>query len=486
MNGRPRDDERLAFTFGPRQTVEAMRTQPTPSAAAPPPSASPAAEEKDLAYTALLTFTLLLFMRPQDLLTPLSVLHLAELSAGVGLAALFVGRLRRRLPVSRMTPEFAGVLAFGGVILFTAPFSLWIGGSVGVFTHLYVKVILVYLLAVNVITSAPRLRRLSWVLVLAVSFIALLAVFDYARGVNMTGHGTRVKGSVGGIMGNPNDLALNMVVWLPFALTTAAFAGSALRRLTAAACAVFMLGAIVASGSRGGFLGLVAMLLVLGVLMARHRPGYVVAAALAGLCALPLVPGNYWHRIASITDDSKDDTGSREARQTLFRESLQAYAENPVIGVGAGEFKDWNNNDREQAWHESHNVWLQVGAELGTVGLIVFAFVVFRAVLAVWQTRRLLRLPRRKRDPAPVLAPDHRAMLDAHSVAIAASLAGWLVCAFFASVAYNWTFYYLLALAATPRDILRAALPRTVPAARTAAAPAGPVLVLARRGEARA
>jgi O-antigen ligase len=480
MNG---PQERLAFTFGPQRAVSAP--PPAPIAAATPPStAVPRVEERDLAFTALLTFTLLLFMRPQDLLTPLSALHLAELSAVVGLAALFLGRVSRRLPLSRMTPEFAGVLAFGGVILLTAPFSLWIGGSIGVFTELYVKVILVYLLAVNVLTTPHRLRRLSWVLVLSVSFIAFLAVVDYARGVNMTGHGTRVKGSVGGIMGNPNDLALNMVVFLPFALTAAVFAGSTLRRVTAAGCAVFMLGAIVASGSRGGFLGLVAMLLVLAVLMVRHRPGYVVVAALAAFCALPLVPGNYWHRIASITDDAKDDTGSREARQTLFRESLQAYAEIPLIGVGAGEFKDWNNNAREQAWHESHNVWLQVAAELGTIGLSVFAFVVFRAVLAVWQTRRLLRLPRRRRDAAPVLAPGDRAVLDAHSVAIAASLAGWLVCAFFASVAYNWTFYYLLALAATPRDILRAALPRTSPAAQAAAAPGAPVLVLARRREA--
>ena len=38
---------------------------------------------------------------------------------------------------------------------------------------------------------------------------------------------------------------------------------------------------------------------------------------------------------------------------------------------------------------------------------------------------------------------------------MAASLAGWLVSAFFLSVAYNWTFYYLLALAAAPREILK-------------------------------
>jgi O-antigen ligase len=453
-------DERLAFTFGGRRSVSAaVASRP---ASPPDAPASTPGESPDRAFTALLVFTLVLFLRPQDVFAPLGALHLAELSAGVGLIALVSGRLARGQSISRMTPEFLGVLAFGFVILATAPFSLWIGGSVGVFTELYVKVILVYLLAVNVVTSPARLRSLSWVLVVAVGFIGFRAVLDYARGVNLTGHGTRVRGSVGGIMGNPNDLALNMVVFLPFAVAAAAWRGPAWRRLVAAAAAACMAGAIVASGSRGGFLGLAAMLLVLGVLMLRHRPGYVIAAAFAIMCALPVLPGSYWNRIASITDDSKDDTGSREARRTLMTESLQAYVENPMIGVGAGEFKDWNNDKRVQAWHEAHNVWLQVAAELGTVGVAVFAFIVFRAFLAVYRTRRLLRIgaaPRRG-SPGPALSTEERRSLDAHSVAIGAALAGWFVCAFFASVAYNWTFYYLLALAATPRDILIERLPR--------------------------
>ncbi len=47
-------------------------------------------------------------------------------------------------------------------------------------------------------------------------------------------------------------------------------------------------------------------------------------------------------------------------------------------------------------------------------------------------------------------------MLDTHSVAMAAAIAGWFVCALFASVAYHWTFYYLLALCTAPRDLLEA------------------------------
>ena len=35
-----------------------------------------------------------------------------------------------------------------------------------------------------------------------------------------------------------------------------------------------------------------------------------------------------------------------------------------------------------------------------------------------------------------------------------AGLVGWFVCALFASVAYSWTFYYLLALIVATRDLV--------------------------------
>ena len=115
---------------------------------------------------------------------------------------------------------------------------------------------------------------------------------------------------------------------------------------------------------------------------------------------------------------------------------------------------------------------LQVAAELGVGGLAVLLYLIVRGALCVRESRRLLRQAAPKRTAAvvartrlgkapprgPRLSPAEYDFLDAHSAAMAAALAGWFVCALFASVAYNWTFYYLLALAAAPRDILLARL----------------------------
>ena len=342
-----------------------------------------------------------------------------------------------------------------------------------------------YLLAVNVLNSPKRIERLTWLLVLVLGFLAFRAVLDYVRGVNMIARGTRVQGSVGGMMQNPNDLALHMVVFIPLALFMAMQPGRPIRRLIAAGAGFCMVGAVVASGSRGGFLGLALMLVVLGAFAARQRPAAAFAGLLILICSLPLVPDQYWRRIASITDESKDDYETTQARRQLFSEAYDAFLENPLTGVGAGQFKDYKPESRTEAWHETHNIWLQVASELGTAGLLVFTFLMARAFGAVWQTRRLLARaragatgPRRAASPrrspaADSIPPDDAAMFDAHSAAMAASLAGFFVCAFFSSVAYNWTFYYLLVLAAAPRDILRAQIAWSARRARvTAGTPA--------------
>ncbi len=431
-----------------------------------------ARERSDWAFLGLMAFTGLLFFRPQDTIAALGPLHLAELAALSAIIAMVAGRLGRGEAATRVTPELAGVVALGAIILATAPFSIWMGGAIATFTDLYVKVILIFILMVNTLNSTRRLEQFVTLIVMATGYIAFRAVFDYARGVNLVENG-RVQGSVGGMFKNPNDLALNMVAVLPLAASLVLRPISPFRRLVAAGCALLMIGAVVASESRSGTIGLAVMALIFGVYLVRKKPGIAFAAALALAPALPMTPSSYLHRLSSITDDTKDETGSAEARRTLLKEAFATFVSHPLTGVGAGQFKNYDPGGRKQAWRETHNVVLQVAAELGLFGLLAFGFLLARAAYAPAQVRALLRraVPRARRrrfgtfgrtpQPPPdgtqephVLTPDEEASLQAHAAAMTAALAGWFVCALFASVAYHWTFYYLLALALAPREIL--------------------------------
>jgi Lipid A core - O-antigen ligase and related enzymes len=466
-------NERLVFGYGTSGhggEAPARAAAPSPGAAkTESSSSSPSStlaqlfarrERADWAFNGLLAFTAILFFRPQEQFPPLNPLHLAEVSALLALAAMVMGRLQRGLSVTRYTPELGGVLGLGFIILATAPFSIWMGGSVATFTEMYSKIILIFILMLNTLTNPKRIDRFIWLIVVASGYIAFRALADYARGVNMVENG-RVQGAVGGMFKNPNDLALNMVALMPLATALAMRAATTLRRVAAIGCALLMMGAVVVSQSRSGTIGLGVMILILGAGIARRRPAIAAAGVLALMFALPLMPSSYWHRLSSITDQSADETGSREARRILLRESFQAFLEHPITGVGAGQFKNYNPEGRQEAWRESHNVVLQVAAELGIVGLATFGFLVVRAATSGSRTRRLLKRARgqaARRDNSvsadAVITPEEAEWLRSHTTAMTAALAGWFFCALFASVAYNWTFYYLLALAIAPGEFL--------------------------------
>ena len=477
--------ERLVFGYGTSRNTapsevlavnaETRKAEKAPQHAASvrPQSAAAAENRTDWPYLGLMVFTAMLFFRPQDLITPLRMLPMAEIAALFALGTLITGRLGRGLPLSRTTPEVIAVLGFALCILTLAPFSVWMGGAIHTFTDLYAKVVLIFVLMVNTLTSPRRIEQFTWLIVIASGYIAGRTVLDYARGINLI-ENNRVQGAVGGMFKNPNDLALNMVAVLPLAGLFVFRPISPIRRGVAALAGFLMLFTIVATQSRAGTVGLVAMVLVLAANIVKRKPGLVFAAALVGMLALPLLPSSYLQRIASITDKNLDQTGSREARSILLRESYDAFLAHPLTGVGAGQFKNYNPDERQEAWRESHNVVLQVAAELGIGGVILFGFLVVRGFSGPIQTRRLLRRFEADRGSkgnatgAP-LDPRERDLFTTHAEVLSAALAGWFVCALFASVAYHWTFYYLLALAVVPRDYLRARLGEVGVQPRTAA-----------------
>jgi len=99
-----------------------------------------------------------------------------------------------------------------------------------------------------------------------------------------------------------------------------------------------------------------------------------------------------------------------------------------------------------------------VAAETGIVGFAAFMFLVVRAGLGARTIRQLLKRPKKGRpDPLQsVLTDSDRKAMQAYTVALTAGFLGWFVCSLFASVAYNWTFYYLLALIAASREMVMA------------------------------
>jgi O-antigen ligase len=454
--------ERLAFNYGQGTVAgRGMAEAAIVADAAPSFATAVHAEPRDWGYFGLLAFTAVIFLRPQDTVPALGALHLAEVFAIIGIGPMLLHRFARRLPVFRVTPETVGVFVLGFVILATTPFSIWPGGAMAVFLDVYIKIIVVFVLMMNTLTTPKRLEQITWVILLCCGYIAARGVFDYARGVNLV-EGSRLAGPVSGMFGNPNDLAMNMVTFMPMAGVVAMSARhSTLRRLTAAVVVALMLATIVFTKSRGGAVGLVVMLVSLILLGRKVRPGFGTIAVMAVLVAMPFMPASFWTRMTSILDEKQDRqqfTGSRESRIEVMQEGFNTFLEHPFTGVGAGQFHNYNPPGRLQRWRETHNALLQVAAETGIAGLLAFSFLIVRGAMAATSTRRMLTRRRKRGSPDPArtaLTEDDRSALYAHAVGVSAGLIGWFVCALFASITYSWTFYYVLALTVAARELTR-------------------------------
>jgi O-antigen ligase len=414
------------------------------------------AERADISYWGVFAFSALLFFRPQDTLPQLEPLHLPEIAAVAALIAMAVRRAHLGLPPVPSPAAVAPLAAFAAVMLATVPFSIWPSGALSTFTELFLKVVLVFMLLAHSLSSPRLLRRFTWLIVVAMGYIAARGWIDYATGNNLL-QGERLQGAVPGLMGNPNDLAMNMVTFLPFAAFGALTPGKTMARLFAAGVTLLMLGTILFAKSRGGFLALAVTGALIVLQAGRLLPGLAIAALVGTLAAAPIMPASFWTRVSSIVNPEDDDTGSRGARVTLLQEGWDAFLDHPFTGVGAGQFQNYNPPDRQELWRETHNVELQVLSELGLIGFGVFMWLLLRSANTLFRTWNALR-PRRRKGGSGLadagFAPHEREWMRSHVAACIAAFAGWLVCAQFGSIGYYWTLYYVLALSVAANEIL--------------------------------
>lgn len=119
----------------------------------------------------------------------------------------------------------------------------------------------------------------------------------------------------------------------------------------------------------------------------------IVLAPIA-LNLLSLANGNDESPTASRFSDTAHLTGSDDFRKLMIKLSADMIAENPLIGVGAdnfgfrvnefrSRFAERNPDDLTLAQAETtiperaHNEYLQIAAELGLVGVVIFAWFLF-------------------------------------------------------------------------------------------------------------
>ncbi|HYE16221.1 MAG TPA: O-antigen ligase family protein [Pyrinomonadaceae bacterium] len=411
---------------GAAETQPPATSRESAAAASAPPFA-PLRRGHALSYAGLFLFTAVVYFRPYELIPALAPLSnwLAFSIAILTLLAYVPAQLGLEGTLTVRPREVNCVLLLCLAGLLSIPLAADRGEAWETFVG-YTKVVIMFVVMVNVVRTEARLRRLALLVWASSIVLSLGAVADFRAGRFETG-GERIAGVVGGMFGNPNDLAMHlaMMVALSFALLFSS--RSALAKLVFLGGAFLMSVATVLTYSRGGFLGLAAAAFVVAwKLGRRHRLAVVLGSLALVVAFLALAPGDYTTRLTSIFDKSLDVHGSASARQAVLWRSVNTIIHNPVFGVGMGCFHILSI--REQV---SHNAYTQVGAEMGVAALLAYVMFLLAPFKRLRQVERETLGRRRSRDYY-------------WAVGLQASLVAYMVSSFFGSVAYLWYIYYLV------------------------------------------
>ena len=385
---------------------------------------------QDFAYAGLILFTIMLYVRPNELL-PIGTFPIVKIITIGTLVAFFIERFGQGGPISVMPKPFKYLLTVAGLSILSIPFGLDPGNSFTAFTDLFLKILLVFLLAINVVTSFRRLRLLMEVTVLSAASLGVRVLFDYAQGINLV-EGVRAGGPIGSILRNPNDLALAMNVLLPIALVLGLKRRHPFVNLLYFGCAAVFALTIVVTQSRSGFITIVVAGAFFLAQIGRRYPAAWVIGALGALAFLASGPG----RVFTIFDASDGNLSAAEsgtARWELVKRSIEVAGANPVrwlFGVGLENFSIVSVKDQV-----SHNSYLQVFNEIGLPAM-VFYILFLASVIRI--TGRIAKRSGRARGYRQVWLT---------AVAIQTSLVAYAVGSFFASVAFHWYVYYPAAFA---------------------------------------
>jgi putative inorganic carbon (HCO3(-)) transporter len=178
---------------------------------------------------------------------------------------------------------------------------------------------------------------------------------------------------------DPNYEALSMVMMIPLAAWMGRAEGRLLWRTVGTLIAVSLAGATFLTQSRGGLIAL-AVVGVAALLRARRKPAVRCALLVAFGALLALAPAGLWQRFESIRllgSPVNGDETAAQARLELFVAGLGMVESHPLLGVGLDGFKaaapSYDRRLRESGTqYIAHNTYLQVAAETGLPGLLLF------------------------------------------------------------------------------------------------------------------
>jgi O-antigen ligase len=318
----------------------------------------------------------------------------------------------------RLYADVTHAIALGLLVLALASSALAQSSSLGVTTSIrYASWALLYAVITQFPGEPVLLRRLGWTLALSAAVAGAIGSINFLTGVTQL---ASLR------YGQQNDFAFVLAAALPVAgwvvLTSRGFA-----RMVALAAAGLITAGIVLSFSRGAWLAVAAAVIIYVALHRRHTLRLIAFGLVAATATSLFITANPRRVQEGVAAKQVVAQQNVDSRLTLYRGAVDLASSHPLLGIGPGNFGNYfyvitGAPAGTPPLLVVHDTYLEVAAELGVPGFLLFMSFLVIAV------RRLSGIIRRRAGP-----PELGALLLA---SFAANLVGFLTLSeeFFAPV----------------------------------------------------
>lgn len=329
-------------------------------------------------FVMLLSFIIFYLTRLVNFLPILQAIGAAKYISLGALATLLAAKLLNRELTIVRSPYNGWMLLLVAMILLSSPLGSNPSGSMETFTQEFSKILILFFLILNTVTTAKQLLIFQISLSLICVFWAGYAIFAQIIGHDPFTGAMLVEGTRAGAVGSfsdPNDLAMLILTTSPFLLIASIESKGGLRLLFSLLLLV-SLGGILATQSRGGLLGLAAGF---GVTVNRYVKNKVLLIMLlvvfmAGIMILSGISD----RSVSSTDGLDN---SAQGRLDAWYAGLRMVFRHPLTGVGFFQFPSnylrYVVNPVQWQQMTAHNTFILVLAEIGIPGFVAFCAMVY-------------------------------------------------------------------------------------------------------------
>jgi O-antigen ligase len=345
----------------------------------------------------------ILMARPFDVI--LVGLHIPMVICGAAIIAVgFTGGLRG---LNTRTGRLIAAYVFW--MLVVSPFSMWKGGSVQYVKSFALLLVVLFLAVAESPKNLSATKKLMQVLGYSVTLAAVVfAAMGKGKAEANPAEAYRSGGL--GMFGNEGEFALLIGFVLPFWVFTAStIKNKVLRLALMGGGSIYLLWLLVMTGTRSALLAMIPVCILLLVRLPMSKRLMLVGVGVVFCIAIiGTAPRKVLDRLATLSttvpdgNDLRGDAGASEAvastaeRKQLFRDALETIARNPVMGVGPGNFADYRysvlgKEGIRKTWFPAHDTYMQIGAESGVPGALLYIAMVLSVFTALHIVRKRIR-----------------------------------------------------------------------------------------------